>query len=647
VTRAHREQVARIERQLAAAQQITHVGSWEWDLATNVVIWSDELYRIYGLEPQSRTVSFEFFVSCVHPDDRARVEHEVLASVDQGSRFAYLERIVRPDGTVRVLDTRSDVVRGADGRVIRLLGTCRDVTAEQEREETIRIHADIVRNVPTAISVWEVGDATDPSSLRLVSYNPASEAIAGRSLTGCLGLSLRTILPRATGGRIEAMVLDVARDGRVREAVVERSRPPMRALAAKLFGLPGGRVGLAVEEVTQTMRARLLRDAEHVVLEQIASGTALADVLESVVCGVEKHSPTGVAAVFLLDPTGKRLRTGAAPSLPADYTRAIERTAVGPSATSYGAAVWRRDAVFVDDTDADPLWAGHRELARTHHVRACWSTPILSANGRLLGVFALHHCEPVAPSEVDRDLMKRATQLARIAIERNALEDELRALSAHEEAVREDERTGIAREIHDVLGQALTALKMDLALVGRRLAREQPAPAVALLERIQAMSDMTDDVLRQVRRISAELRPGMLDDLGLLAAVEWQAHEFEQRTGTACTVRSNLGETPVGRELSTAVFRILQEALTNAARHAWARRVDVELLVDGAALALHVHDDGRGIAPEEASDPRSFGLLGIRERARRLGGMATIGPREPRGTSLTLVVPLTRAASLP
>jgi signal transduction histidine kinase len=219
------------------------------------------------------------------------------------------------------------------------------------------------------------------------------------------------------------------------------------------------------------------------------------------------------------------------------------------------------------------------------------------------------------------------------------MEDQLRALSAHVESVREEERTGIAREIHDTLGQALTALKMDIAWVERRVSEQSPERQ-AILDKLHAMSRATDEVLDQVRRISAELRPGVLDDLGIVAALEWQGQEFEARTGASCFVRSNLDGEHLDRELSTAVFRIFQEALTNVARHAEATRVDVRLERADGALVLEVQDDGKGIAEEAEHRATSLGLLGVRERARRLGGVATVRLAEGRGTVLSLTLPL-------
>ncbi|HEY6463789.1 MAG TPA: GAF domain-containing sensor histidine kinase, partial [Polyangiaceae bacterium] len=331
--------------------------------------------------------------------------------------------------------------------------------------------------------------------------------------------------------------------------------------------------------------ARHLKDAEYHVLERIASGAPLAETLEAIAAAVEEHSPPILASVLLLDADGLHVEHGAAPSLPRAYVAAIDGLPIGPRAGSCGTAAFLRKAVFVEDIETDPLWDDYRGIAHAHGLRSCWSTPIFSNDGLVLGTFALYDRTPRLPSAEDRALIDRATHLAGIAIEQRQLEDQLRALSARVESVREDERTGIAREIHDVLGQALTALKMDLAFVAKRSSGD-------VLEKVQGMAQATDEVIQQVRRISAELRPGVLDDLGLLAAIEWQAQEFEERTGVLCVIESDLGDRRLPRDVSTALFRVFQEALTNVARHTHATHVDIRLHVTGTSLRLAIHDDG-------------------------------------------------------
>ena len=194
-----------------------------------------------------------------------------------------------------------------------------------------------------------------------------------------------------------------------------------------------------------------------------------------------------------------------------------------------------------------------------------------------------------------------------IALERNKLEEQLRDLSAHVEATLEDERTGIAREIHDELGQSLTALKMDIAWILRRAhtAPDHRCRSTHSSGKLEEMSSLTDEVIRQVRRISSELRPGVLDDLGLVAAIEWQAEDFEERTGTLCVVHSSVSDAVIARPLATAVFRIFQESLTNVSRHAHAEHVDVRIGVDDHDLTLEVGDDGVGISPGRGARARS------------------------------------------
>ncbi len=216
--------------------------------------------------------------------------------------------------------------------------------------------------------------------------------------------------------------------------------------------------------------------------------------------------------------------------------------------------------------------------------------------------------------------------------------EQLRALSVYLQYVREEERTRIAREVHDELGQSLTGLKLDLAWISGRLPRSQRL----LLDKLQTMSEHVDSTIQSIRRIATELRPGILDDLGLVAALEWQANEFQSRTGIECHVTSTLQDTQLDSDLNTAFFRIFQETLTNIMRHANATRVDVNSTKDGGVVVLTVRDNGRGILPAEIKDRRSIGLLGMEERAALLGGVFEISGEPGRGTLVTVRIPLAR-----
>lgn len=216
--------------------------------------------------------------------------------------------------------------------------------------------------------------------------------------------------------------------------------------------------------------------------------------------------------------------------------------------------------------------------------------------------------------------------------------EQLTQLALRIEAIREEERTDVAREIHDVLGQALTAIQLDLNWVRDRARDGQELDE----ERLVSMIKLLDETMDAGRRLSARLRPTVLDDLGLKAALDWQVREFAQRTGLSCRL-SILPEDLVPDDArDTALFRILQEALTNVTRHAKSKRVTVRLDRDGDSLRLTVRDDGRGIRPAEIDADASLGLIGMRERADALGGRFTVTPAEGGGTMVTASIPLSR-----
>jgi PAS domain S-box-containing protein len=542
-----------------------------------------------------------------------------------------------PTGT-KVGEVSVTPVVEPDGRITQLVGTVCDVTEVRAQGEVIRRYADLVRSVRIGLGVFTIDDPNDPATFRLAAYNPELERMTRVELGPWLGKGLLEILPAVRGGKITGMLADVARDGVSRfepavRSLVERST----VLAVQVFRLPGRSVGMALEDITTSFRATHLQNGERRVLELLASGMPLGEVLAALVHMIELLEPGCVASVLLLDESGTRLRHGAAPGLPDVYNRAIDGAPIGPKAGSCGTAAYLGRQVQVADILADPLWEDYLELARLIGMRSCWSTPIVGNGGRVLGTFAIYRRVVGLPDPTALDLIARATHVAAIVIERRHLDEELSALSARIEKAREDERTGIAREIHDELGQALTALKLDMAWIARRLTGGEIA------DKLGAMSRMADEVIRSVRRISAELRPGILDDLGLPAAIEWQAGDFAARTGIQSAVRNEVGgaKLDLERELATAAFRICQEALTNVARHARATHVDISLRVVDGALHLEIADDGVGL-PDTATRRGSLGLVGMRERARRLGGDCVVARREPRGTRVFLTVPLRR-----
>ena len=227
------------------------------------------------------------------------------------------------------------------------------------------------------------------------------------------------------------------------------------------------------------------------------------------------------------------------------------------------------------------------------------------------------------------------TERVRAEEELRQSREQLRRLADYLQTARERERARIAREIHDEFAQALTALKMDLSWLVKRLPDELPA----LREKADSMSELIDRTVETTRRVITELRPGLLDSLGLTAAIEWQAEEFAQRTGIECQLHGVGRDIVLHPDLATAIFRIFQEALTNVTRHAEATRVVVWLEASPDEVMLVVRDDGKGIAEGQVSDSGSLGLAGMRERAASWGGTVTFEGVPGQGTTVTVRMP--------
>ena len=234
---------------------------------------------------------------------------------------------------------------------------------------------------------------------------------------------------------------------------------------------------------------------------------------------------------------------------------------------------------------------------------------------------------------IQRDITDKHRSMEQLQISR----EQLRALASRLQKIREEERTEVAREIHDELGQALTGLKLDVSWMKSRLPRDHD-----MMEQCVSVIQRIDQTLTAVRRIATSLRPSVLDQLGLVAAAEWQGQEFRARTGIDVEMAISTDGGAIPDDLGSSAFRILQESLTNVARHAKATRVSIRLEQTPVLLRLEVKDNGVGISTRclEANDTTSLGVIGMRERALACGGQLDICPNADGGTTVQLLVPL-------
>jgi two-component system sensor histidine kinase UhpB len=287
------------------------------------------------------------------------------------------------------------------------------------------------------------------------------------------------------------------------------------------------------------------------------------------------------------------------------------------------------EADFFTDTDRDVL--------RNRKVLDISEEPILT---RGKGLRYLHTKKIPIVDENDQPLYLLG--ISEDITERKRAENQLqrsfellRTLSQRLDVVREEERTRIARELHDELGVRMTCMKMDLSRL-LAMMRESLFPREKMEEKIRAMNTEVDSTIAEVQRLAAELRPGVLDDLGLVAAIEWQCQDFERRSGIRCLCEAAFDQIEISPSRATAAFRICQEALTNVARHAKATFVRVLMKKTDDHVLIEIQDNGQGIPPEKLNDASSLGLLGMKERSMAIGGLLDIAGWPGKGTTVTL-----------
>jgi two-component system cell cycle sensor histidine kinase/response regulator CckA len=460
--------------------------------------------------------------------------------------------------------------------------------------------ATIIRASPQSISITSADDGT------YVEVNPAGERYTGFSREELIGNSTLKLGVWPDPDARQRFVDDVRRDGVVesRELRLRRKNGDLREVlaSAALIELKGRKYVLTQSvDITQHKAAeRRLEESERRLARLIEASPELIAVVDAADGRFIQVNPAcekvlGYPGAEMLGRTGAEL--GLWPDLDA---RARHFDEIGRAGAVHGREV--------------------RVRRKDGDVR-----DILSS----AAVFEFDHRKFILFQAVDITEQKAAQQALS---EHQSL---LRELAAHHESVREGERAHIAREIHDELGQALTALKMDLSVLSMKFGDAEPR----IKEPVQALKTSVDSIIQVVRNVATSLRPAALD-LGFLSGVEWLVGEFRRRSAIGCTVSVPQGEIVLGEERSIVLFRILQESLTNIARHAQARNVEIFLQQEAGRVRLEVQDDGVGFDIESAQGRKTFGLLGMRERAIMLKGEMSIDSAPGRGTRVSVSMPV-------
>lgn len=574
---------------------------WDWHAATDLVWRSQGLTTLFGYSLEEAGASPDWWADKLHAEDRERVLR-LLEETQQSGTDSWLAeyRFRRKDGSHAIVRDRGYVVRDASGRAIRMTGSMMDVTRERLAQEALKT-------------------AREELEKRVVERT--SELVTANT----------------------SLQHQIAERERVEQALREQVRLASFAAGIGAALTQAESLDEALRRCTEAMVRHLDAALAHIwIVEQEGSRPVLR---ASAGLPIEQDVPPPHA----ISAIAQARRPHVTQSIPDDPLTRDAKWAVSLGLVAFaGYPLWVEDQVVGVMT----LLSQRPFPETTLNALSGVASQLALGLTRKIAADALH----ATHGDLERRVQQRTAALLEEIAERRRAEEELREsreqlrqLAAKLERVREEERTRIAREIHDELGQALTALKLDLSSLKRlgrlKSSRQQSKKATqdALLERLDAMSGLLDQTVQTVRRISTELRPAVLDSLGLAAAIEWQAQDFERRTDIRCVFRSTLEEETIPREVATAAFRILQETLTNVARHAEAGWVAVNLsLEDKALLALDVTDDGKGISKEASSSPKSIGLAGMRERALLLGGNVQVEGRSGQGTTVRLRLPVSR-----
>jgi PAS domain S-box-containing protein len=416
----------RREAYLAEAQKLSHTGSFGWTVSTGEINWSDETYRIFQYD-RATIPTVDLVLQRVHPEDVAFVKQTIdRASQDQRD-FDHEYRLLMPDGSVKYVHVVAHALSNESGGT-EFVGAVMDVTAAKQAEGRIRR---IIDAIPA--QAWSAlpNGYVDFVNRRFVDFTGRSpeELLGWRWGSACHPDDLPGHLDRwraalAAGKPMESEVRIRARNGDYRWLLVRNV--PLRDEQGNIVEWHGTAI-----DIEDRKRAEALLAGEKRLLEMIARGDSRATILDALCRLVEELATGSLASILLLEAGTSRLRHGAAPNLPRTYVDAIDGAVIGPAAGSCGTAAYRAETVIVSDIATDPLWADYRDLALPHRLRACWSTPILSSEGRVLGTFAVYYREPRSPTPQDHDVVEQITHLASIAIEREEAEERLRRSEAH------------------------------------------------------------------------------------------------------------------------------------------------------------------------------------------------------------------------
>lgn len=588
----------------------TNDAIWEWNFETGE-LWANQMHQyLYGLTPADPVPSEEQWAQKIHPDDRGRMiaaQQEALSS-DKSVWISEYRFQTKNDGYLDIYD-RSYIIRNAEGKPIRMMGTMMDITERKRAEAALKeAHERLVfhlENSPLGYIEWD-------NQLFVKSWSKRAEEIFGWSdkevtqkQKNGISLVYEEDVPALTVIVRQLMEGTLESNNIIHRNYTKSGDIIWCEWFNSVLKDTDGTV-LTIMSLVQDITARKKVEQELAESENYLR-TILQNEPECVkVLGLKGElismNPAGLVMIEATDVEqviGHQITELVNPIYRKSFAQLTKQVFEGKSGTL--------------EFEITGLKGGHRWL-ETHAV------PLKDREGKVINLLG-----------VTRDITAHKKAAAEII---NTAE-QLRQLTAHLQSIREEERKRIGREIHDELGQQLTAIKMDISWIDKKI----PDETILIKRKLKNIIGLLDGSNKSIRRILSELRPGILDDRGLIEAIEWLGRQFTENTGIPVRVSSTETDIKLSEPLSTCIFRVYQEALTNIMRYAGATKVETSFSVTGDTITVTIDDNGQGFDTAVVQSKQAFGILGMKERVASVNGKFKLDSTLGKGTRITITIP--------
>jgi len=629
---------------LKEAQSVAKVGNWEYDIKLNKADWSDELRRIFGLPEISDGLSWKSHLERIHPDDLQQFEEAVITAYSEGIPFTMVFRINVPGEDIKWIKAICKPEKDKRGNVIRLYGTIQDITEQENAERKLRrtemLLLSVLSNAPLTIFATDkngIFTLSEGKELKEVGLKPGENVgvsaydlydsmcytdISGGVITG------RETLDRVLSG--DTLLLY----NEFRGVYFENHIGPIINDREEITGV----VGISVN-ITDQKKAKIQLQKEEERYRNLFENSVV-PIIEEDFSEVRRYfDKLKRQGVRNFGKYFNKYPERAMQCVSMVKIRDVNRTSIRFFGVKQKSdLLGELDAFFSDESykifveEIIALAEGKTEFES--------DIPVRMPGGKERVVHLGLHVVPDSDDSLSQVLVSWIDITDRIKYEEGLKisGETLRLLNMHIEEAREKERNHIAMDLHDDLGQKLTALKMNLSWLAKRIGVQSPLVNGKLEEIFQII----ENSVISVQKMSSELRPAILYNLGLKEAVEWQIKQNLEPAGIKGSFRLIPADLKIDDKYSIVLFRIIQEAFTNIIRHSGADKANTRITRYPSYIELVINDNGKGIDDEAVNDPKSFGIAGIKERVRNISGQFRITGVKDRGTTLTVRIPMNK-----